>query len=132
MQKLISLLLFNPIVAFAATCPSGMIAVEYDTFVPAVAGACDTGYVGHDIDLVCGTDDGACWIIEQIRTLCAAGITALNTSGGLSFPLYSDKSTSPSLHIMYNNTICYGDMASGVAADAININYNGNVYHVVK
>ncbi len=130
MRKLIFLFVVCPKFSLAATCPSGMIAVEYDTFVPAVAGACPSGTVAHNVLDVCSDEmTGTCWLV---RMLCAAGITALNTSGGLSFPLYSDKSTSPSLHILYNNTICYGDMASGVAADAININYNGNVYHVVK
>lgn len=131
MKKLIFIFACMPV--YAATCPSGMIAVEYDTFVPAVAGACDAGYVGHDTVSVCGADDGACWIIEQIRALCTAGITALNTSGGLSFPLYSDKSTSPSLHILYNNTVCYADAASGVATDTINIQVpDGAIYHLVK
>ena len=59
-------------------------------------------------------------------------ITKLNTSGGLSFPLYADKSTSPSIHIKYNNMVCYVDLESGSATGAINVKYNGVVYHAVQ
>ncbi len=131
MKKLMFIFLGMP--ALGATCPAGMVAVEYDAFVPAMAGACPAGYVAHDVSDVCSADaTGACWLIEQLRALCGAGITKLNTSGGLSFPLYSDKSTSPSLHIKYNDTVCYVDLEVSNSPNAINIKYNGVVYHTAK
>lgn len=91
MRSRIRLILFllYPFHAFAQSCPTGFVAVEYDTFVPAVGGVCPSGYVAHDVSDICASDvTGVCWFV---RALCGAGITSLNTSGGLSFPLYSDK-----------------------------------------
>ena len=130
MKKLIFIFVVFP--SFAATCPTGMVAVEYDTFVSAGAGACPAGYVAHGIDTVCGAGDGACWLVEQLRALCGAGITQLNTSGGLSVPLYADKTTNPSLHIKYNSMVCYADLEAGNATGTINVKYNNVVYHTVK
>ncbi len=118
-----------PLMVSAQSCPSGFVAVEYDVFVPVTGGMCPFGYVAHNIETVCGAGDGACWLV---RMLCAAGITKLNVSGGLSFPLYSDKSTSPSLAVQYNDTICYIDLDVGHATGAINIEYNNVVYHTVQ
>lgn len=130
MKKIPILFLLCPFHVFAATCPAGFVTVEHDDFVPAVGGACVSGYVVHDLDVACGTGvTSACWLV---RMVCGAGVTQLKTSGGLSFPLYSDKSTSPSIHVKYDNTVCYVDLATGVANSAINIRYNGVVYHAVK
>ncbi len=74
---------------------------------------------------------GACWGVEQLRNLCTAGITSLNTSGGLAFPLYAEKSTSPSIYVRYNNMVCYGDLEVGISAGAVNVAYNDVVYHLV-
>ena len=131
MMKLGAFLIFVPMSAFAVSCPTGMVAVEYDSFVPAVSGVCDAGYKAHDIDTVCGSGDGACWVVEQLRNLCTAGITSLNTSGGLAFPLYAEKSTSPSIYVRYNNMVCYGDLEVGLSAGAVNVAYNDVVYHLV-
>ena len=112
--------------------PNPVVAYDYDTFVSAVSGACPTGYVAHDVDAVCGAGDDVCWLIEQLRELCGSGITQLTTSGGLSFPLYSTRGTTPSLCIGYNDTTCYVDLEAGVATGAINVNYNGVTYHTIK
>lgn len=128
--KIVSFL-FLPYAAFAATCPSGMIAYEYDSFVSATSGACPSGYVAHSVDTICGAVDGACWLLEQLRALCSAGATNLKTSGGLSFPLYSTRTTTPSLCVQYNDITCYVDLESGTAAGAINVKYNGVTYHTV-
>ena len=119
-------------VAFAASCPTGMVAMEYDNFVSAVSGACPSGYVAHDVDTVCGAGDGVCWIVEHLRELCGAGVIRLKTSGGLSFPLYSTRVTNPSLCVRYNDTTCYVDLEEGGVTDAININNNGVTYHTAK
>ncbi len=128
-KKILILFLLCPFHTFAQSCPSGMVAVEYDAFVPATGGACPSGYVAHDVETICGAGDGACWLV---RMLCTAGITMLNTSGGLSFPLYSDKSTSPSIYVKYNDTVCYADLEVGSATGAINIKYNDVIYHTVQ
>ena len=125
-------LFFLPMTLYAQTCPTGFVAYDYGTFVSAVSGACPAGYVAHNVDTVCGVGDGACWIVEQLRELCGAGVTQLKTSGGLNFPLYSTRATTPSLCVLYNETTCYVDLETGSATDAININYNGVTYHTVK
>lgn len=133
MIKVILLLFILPFVAFAQSCPTGMVAVEYDNYVAADAGVCPAGYVAHDVVDVCSdASTGACWLVEQMRALCGAGVTQLNISGGLNFPLYSTRATIPSLCVRYNDTTCYVDLEEGSAADAININNNGVTYHTVK
>ena len=79
--------------------------------------ACDTGY-GQ-------TSNNTC---EQ---LCTAGVTGLHTSTGLVFNLYANKQTSPAIHIMPDgtNTICYTSLAPGAANNAVNVEYNGAIYH---
>ena len=124
--------LLFPFVAYAQSCPTGFVAVEYDTFVSATSGACPTGYMAHDVDTVCGMGDGVCWLLEQIRALCDAGVSNIKTSGGVSVPLYAEKETSPSLCVRYNNTTCYADLEPGQASGTINIKYNGVVYHTVE
>lgn len=122
-----------PFVAFAQSCPTGMTAVEYYNYVAADAGVCPAGYVAHDVVDVCSDASNAeCWLIEQMRALCGAGVTQLKTSVGVSVPIYSDRATTPSLCISYNNTTCYVDLESGGAADSINVKYNGAVYHTVE
>ena len=106
--------------------------MEYDNYVAADAGVCPSGYVAHDVDTVCGAGDGVCWIVEHLRELCGAGVTQLNVSGGLNFPLYSTRATNPSLCVRYNDTTCYVDLESGNVTGAINVNYNGVVYHTVE
>ena len=130
MKKILILFWLYPPCVFAVTCPVGFVAYEYDSFVPATGGVCASGYVGHSLDAVCASGGAmACWLV---RVLCDAGVTELKTSDGLSFPLYSEKNTSPSIHIKYNDTVCYVDLEEGVANAAINVSYNGVVYHTVK
>ncbi len=64
--------------------------------------------------------------------VCTAGISAINTSTGLSIPLFTEKHTSPALHVGYNNRVCYADLMTGRTADAININVGGQTYHIVQ
>lgn len=121
-----------PFVGFAASCPSGFVAVEYDTFVSASSGVCPAGYVAHDIDTVCGAGDVVCWIVEQNRALCDIGISRLMVSTGASFQLYAEKYTEPSLVVSHNDQKCYGKLEQGSVTGAINVKYNGVVYHTVE
>ncbi|MDW2958723.1 MAG: hypothetical protein R8M37_02845 [Alphaproteobacteria bacterium] len=131
------LFLLVPVAGSAGdVCPVGFSPViEPDDFVVLFdSGVCPEGFVKAGEYDGCDADVSGlwCYVVEQSRTLCAAGITKLNTSGGLSFPLYSDKSTSPSIHIKYNDMVCYVDLESGGASNAINVKYNGVVYHTVQ
>lgn len=130
MKNVFIFLLLLPMVAGAAECPAGFTTVEYDGFVVAESGGCPAGYVAHDIETVCGAGDGVCWLIEQLRALCGAGVSHLKTSMGVSVSLYAVRETTPSLCVQYNDTVCYADMKQGQQTGAININYGGTIYHV--
>jgi len=39
---------------------------------------------------------------------------------------------SPALNVGYAGQVCYGNLAPGAAAGALNINVGGTVYHVVN
>ena len=94
--------------------PSTMYAVESNC-----PWACDSGY-GL-------TSNNTC---EQ---LCTAGVTGLHTSTGLVFNLYANKQTSPAIHIMPDgtNTVCYTSLAPGAANNAVNVEFNGAIYHSI-
>ncbi len=62
---------------------------------------------------------------------CASGISDIYTSTGLVIPLFAEKYTTPAINIKYNDVICYANLESGQASEAINIVYDGNVYHTV-
>ena len=47
------------------------------------------------------------------------------------FKIYADKVTSPALHIGYNDSVCYVDLAQGRATNAINVKYGNVIYHTV-
>jgi len=68
---------------------------------------------------------------EKIQ-LCEAGITTLHIGNGISIPLYKKSRTTPSLHVGYNNQVCYGNLTAGSATGTVNINISGSVYHVVE
>ena len=133
MIKVILLFFILPFVAFAQSCPTGMVAVEYDNYVAADAGACPAGYVAHDVVDVCSdASTGVCWLVEQMRALCGAGIDKIKTSTGVVIPLYSNRVTTPSFCVRYNNTVCYADMVLGSQSGTINIRHNDTVYHLVE
>ncbi len=62
---------------------------------------------------------------------CELGISNFKTSTGLSFALYAEKYTEPSLVVGYNDGKCYGKLEPGNATGTINFNYNGTVYHLI-
>ena len=71
------------------------------------------------------SSDGVC------SQLCGLGFTTLRTGSGLVIPLYSEKLSSPAIHIGYNGGMCYGILESG-SGDGINLEYNGQTYHTGK
>lgn len=112
----------------ADACPSGYITIDnpYVTISETCSG--DSVVVGM-ADVCKGTGAVECWLV---RLACGAGITQIKTSAGVDFPLYATRSTTPSLCVNYNNTTCYVDLESGGATGAINVNYNGVVYHTIS
>lgn len=124
------LLFVLPANADGLSCPSGYITVE-EQYVT-VADTCPDGTIMTGSADVCSDGTAVCWLVEQLRELCGGGISNLKTSGGLSFPLYAARVTTPSLCVLYNETTCYVDLETGFATDAININYNGVTYHTIK
>ena len=68
------------------------------------------------------SSDGVC------SQLCGLGFTTLRTGSGLVIPLYSEKLSSPAIHIGYNGGMCYGILESGTG-DGINMEYGGQTYH---
>ncbi len=72
------------------------------------------------------TDGTAC------DKLCTLGYTTLNTSTGVTVPLYADKRTTPSINIGDVNGACHADLATGRATGAINVMYNGTIYHTIS
>lgn len=62
--------------------------------------------------------------------LCTAGVTKLRTDN-LSFNIYLNVQTHPSLNIEYNNQVCYIGLIPGRAVNAINVEYKGQIYHTM-
>ena len=71
------------------------------------------------------------WEIPVEYKKCELGISNFKTSTGLSFSLYAEKYTEPSLVVGYNDGKCYGKLETGRVTGTINVNYNGTVYHLV-
>lgn len=79
-------------------------------------------YLGPNMAEVC---------TPQLR--CESVATTLRTSTGIILPLYREKVTQPSLHVLFDNgDLCYANFISGDANGAVNVNYNGAVYHGVE
>lgn len=63
---------------------------------------------------------------------CAAGITELRLGNGVVVPLYAAKQTEHAIHVGYDGKVCYGSLAGGSAASALNVNMGGTTYHTIK
>ncbi len=96
-------------------CPDGTYSAGYGVGADDVSDCCVAGYRSHN---------GVC------AQMCAAGIEYIKTSTGVSVPLFAEKLSSPALGVGYNGGVCYAGMATGVQSGAINVKYNGHVYHV--
>jgi len=76
-----------------------------------------------------GTKDNEHWNDGVCTTDCTAGVSALKTSTGLSYPLLTDATAPQNIHIKVNNKICTVPLENGAANNAINMRWNGNTYH---
>lgn len=63
--------------------------------------------------------------------LCTAGITNLKSGSGVVVPLYAARQTTHTINVGAGANVCYGSLASGAGADAINVNIGGTTYHTV-
>lgn len=118
--------------AYAAnTCPSGYTQLNKN-YVISLSDSCPTGYssVGGENPVVNCTDTTS-KVCMFFADFCKTGVTKLKTSTGVVNKLYDTKTTTPSLVVKTSGGLCYGNLASGSAKNAVNIKYNGNVYHVV-
>ncbi len=64
---------------------------------------------------------------------CAAGITQIRTSTGLSFQILKTKPTEHAIHISApsDGTVCYVPLESGLGGtDSMNVAYSGTTYHL--
>lgn len=118
------------------SCPAGTYSDTSGASSPDVCQSCPDGtystggaYECLECAVVpCDSTTGNPIVSER---LCEIGVGAIKTSTGLSFSLYAEKYTEPSLVVGYNDGKCYGKLEAGKAAGAINFNYNGTVYHLV-
>ena len=60
---------------------------------------------------------------------CSLDRSGLYTSTGLIFPLWDTRTTQPAIYIGLENGVCYVNLAPGVANNAVNVEYNGAIYH---
>ncbi len=65
---------------------------------------------------------------EQTLQMCPT-YKYIKTSTGLSVPLYATKNTTPSINIGIGGNVCYANLILGRATNAINVEYNGQIYH---
>lgn len=105
-------------------CPDGFYTVPYDV-------SCGDGLVDTADIPYCNVDTNGDFCLILLAQPCTAGITTIRTGTGVSIPLWAEKSTSPSLCVKYNDTVCYGNLEPGQATGSININYEDQVYHLV-
>ena len=97
---------------------NGTVVSDSNAFYPNVCGysiKCNDEY---------GLINNACYAV------CNSGVSHMRTSVGNSFTLFAERVTSPSLNISYNNTVCYAPLSPGQSKNTININYNGQIYHL--
>ncbi len=108
-------------VAVCSVCPDGTTSPAGSTSIDAcVVGTveCAPGFAFNSAR-ACGA-------------LCGAGMTRLNTSSGLSIPIFAAQTTSPTFALSRGDAVCYVDLVAGEANGAINVDYKGAVYHTVQ
>ena len=116
---------FSVVALDGDVCPDGFYTVPYE--IDCGEGFVDVADVAH-----CDEDTSGDFCLMSLSAApCAAGITMLRTGTGVVVPLWAEKVTSPSLCVKYNDNICYANLEAGQATGAINVNYDGVVYHLV-
>lgn len=128
MRKILCfILLLIPIAAFAATCPSGYVALNTASYITLAAECSSTQTDLGTLPSECSDASTEC----APDVACALGITQLKSGAGRTVSLYATKYTTPSLHIGVGNDTCYANLVGGTGA-GINVNYNGTTYHTTE
>ena len=105
------------------TCPDGFFTVPWESW-------CGEGMVNIADVPNCDDDtSGEYCLIASDKVACESGVSNIKTSAGVIVPLYAEKYTEPALAVRYNGLVCYANLADGQSAGAINVKYNGAVYH---
>lgn len=116
----------------AESCPDGYIELDIPEQAEIIdSSSCPAGYADLGDIYNCSTNSSSA-ICAVFNALCSAGFQVIKTSSGLQFNLYQNKSTSPALHVKYNDTVCYGNLIEGSAANSINIKLGDSVYHLTN
>ncbi len=68
--------------------------------------------------------------VDECDTLCPGGVSKIRTPR-VFVPLWKKATTSKSLAVKINGTVCYGNLAAGAATGAINIRMDTGDYHLV-
>lgn len=127
----ISIFLIPIIASGAESCPSGYIELNIPDQAEIIdSSSCPANYIDIGDYYNCSSNSTSA-ICAVFNALCSTGFQYIKTSSGLQFNLYQNKSTSPALHIKYNDTICYGNLESGSASNSINIKINDTIYHII-
>lgn len=120
-----------PFSAFGAeSCPDGYIELDIPEQAEIIdSSSCPAGYADLGDIYNCSTNSSSA-VCAVFNALCSAGFQVIKTSSGLQFNLYQNKSTSPALHVKYNDTVCYGNLTAGSSPNSINIKIGDTVYHI--
>ncbi len=89
-----------------------------------------SNFYGH-VSCEVGKKSNEHWNNGICTTDCTAGATQLKTSTGLDYMLLTDATSTHSISIKLNNKICHIPLANGVSNNAINVSWNGNIWHAV-
>ncbi len=68
---------------------------------------------------------------NECAQMCTAGITYIHIAPNIKIPLYASQRTTPSIHVMANDTICYANLATD-ADSGLNIKHNNITYHATN
>lgn len=106
-------------------------------------GTCSSGYSTYGLSWNCveGINTPLCAVLCDTGLLytgvgtcavpCDGGVTRLHTSTGLSLPVYATRQVTPSLRILTpGGDMCYVNALPGESAGTLNIQQNGQIYHV--
>ena len=107
----------------ATECPCGM--TQYTTGFENTDGKINT-----KVSCQIGIKTGEYWHNGHCVTECAAGITRLKTSNGLSIPLLRAKVGTKNMAFKYNDAICYSPVETDGLSGHINLKQGANIYHV--
>jgi len=126
-------------------CPADFyqIPVAAETLTTPEMGVCATGYSSYHLHADCNagqTGGGFCAILcdgglhytgaGTCAEICPYGGGMLRTSGGVSYPLYAERQTTPSLVLKTADGVCYINCLSGSARGAINVKTRDKTYHI--